>query len=148
MQIEEEKKCESSKKKDRTNGSSSKKKERKSKEKFSVKLFSDDIIVESDSGESSQAHVYFGREASLGIRVVLKQFIGSDKSSFVSEIKVFSLIESLRNEQSGGELKHVIEKSKNLETLPVMLGYKTSKQFSEVLVAHSGNSLERWISYI
>ena len=49
----------------------------------SVQLFKDDIIVESDSGQSGQAHVFFGREASLGIRVVLKQFMGADKSGFV-----------------------------------------------------------------
>ena len=104
--------------------------------------------MEHDSGLSSQAHVYFGREASLGIRVVLKQFIGQDKHAFLSEIKIFSLIEKKRSELTGGELMHIINLSKNLESLPVMLGYKTSKSYSEVLMTHGGNSLDRWQKHI
>jgi len=38
-----------------------------------VQLFKEEIIVESCSAKSSQAVVFFGREATLKIRVVLKQ---------------------------------------------------------------------------
>ena len=65
-----------------------------------MKLFNHAIIVEKSSGQSSQAHVFFGRESTLGIRVVLKQYIGIKKKSILAEIKVFTLIEALRQEQT------------------------------------------------
>jgi serine/threonine protein kinase len=108
-----------------------------------VQLFTNDIVVEGGTGKSSQAYVFFGREKSLKIRVVLKQYKGSDRKSILSEIKIFTLLESLKKEESGSELLQVINKGV-LVGLPHMLGYKVGKDFSEILMTHGGNSLEKW----
>ena len=79
---------------------------------------------------------------------MLKQFLGSDMQSFLSEIKIFTEIERRRHEQSGGELKQVINNGKNLTALPLMLAYKTNKSYAEVLMTHGGSSLDQWINYV
>lgn len=108
-----------------------------------MQLFKNDIIVEGGSGQSSQAYVFFGREKSLKIRVVLKQYKGQNKKSILSEIKIFTLLENLKKEMSGSEIVSVINKG-NLVGLPHMLGYKVSKSYSEIMMTHGGNCLEKW----
>jgi len=61
-----------------------------------VQLFKKLIKVKSSCGESSQAHVFFGRESTLGIRVVLKQYNGTKKRAILKEVKVFTLLEVRR----------------------------------------------------
>ena len=41
---------------------------------MSTRYFDKKIKIESSSDSSAQAKVFFGREADLGIRVVLKQY--------------------------------------------------------------------------
>ena len=114
-----------------------------------VYLFKNDIIVESSSGQSSQAIVFFGRDATLMIRVVLKQYIGTKKKSIMSEIKIFTLLENVRQEQSGNDLANVINQSSfSLLGFPLMLGYKVSKNYSEIMMTHGGNCLEQWMRFI
>jgi len=114
-----------------------------------VHLFKNDFIVESSSGQSSQAIVFFGRDATLLIRVVLKQYIGTKKKSIMSEIKIFTLLENVRQEQTGSDLANVINQSSiSLQGLPLMLGYKVSKHYSEIMMTHGGNCLEQWMVHI
>lgn len=44
----------------------------KRKIKHDIQLFKDEMIVESSSGQSSQATVFFGRDQNLKIRIVVK----------------------------------------------------------------------------
>ena len=44
---------------------------------------------------SAQAYVFFGREKNLGIRIVVKQYKGSNRHSIKSEIKIFTLLSDL-----------------------------------------------------
>jgi hypothetical protein len=53
------------------------------------------VIVEGGCGNSSQAHVFFGREKNLRIRVVVKQYKGSHKHAITCEIKIFTLLAKL-----------------------------------------------------
>ena len=72
-------------------------------------LFKEEIVVESSSGESSQAIVFFGRENILKIRIVVKQYSGEGKSSFVREIKIFTLLENIKSNTSGNDLSKVLD---------------------------------------
>jgi serine/threonine protein kinase len=114
---------------------------------FTVNLFKDEIHVESFSTKSSQALVFFGREKSLGVRVVLKQYVGSKKKSIMAEIKVFTLLESLRQQTPGTELVKVINPGRELPGLPLMLGYKVNKKCSEILMTHGGSNIEQWMEH-
>ena len=92
--------------------------QKKNLKERSVKLFKKNIIVEKSSGNSSQAHIFFGREPILGIRVVVKQYIGIKKNSILAEIKTFTLLEQLRQEQAGSELKKQVGQGSELQALP------------------------------
>jgi serine/threonine protein kinase len=114
-----------------------------------VQLFKNDIIVESSSSESAQATVFFGRDATLLIRVVLKQYAGVKKKAIMTEVKVFTLLEQARQQESGNDLANVLSQHQiSLKGLPLMLGYKVSKQYSEILMTHGGDSLEHWLQHI
>lgn len=52
--------------------------------------------MESSSGKSSQAVIFFGREKNLKIRVVVKQYSGGKKNAVMTEIKIFTLLENLK----------------------------------------------------
>ena len=112
-------------------------------------MFKNLIIVENSSGQSSQAHVFFGKEATLGIRVVLKQYIGAKKKGIMAEIKLFTLIELFRQEQTKSEqLKSHIGECMALKGLPIMLAYKVSRDYSEILMTHGGNNIETWMNML
>lgn len=112
-------------------------------------MFKNEIVVESSSGDSSQAAVFFGREATLQIRVVLKQYTGSGKKSILSEIKVLSLFEEARIKQSGSDLANVFSQHQiSLPGLPLMIGYKVGKDYCEIMMTHGGNNLEQWTAHI
>lgn len=113
-----------------------------------MQLFNKNIKVESSSGKSTQAHIFLGRESKLGIRVVLKQYIGQKKKSIIAEIKTFTLLENLRQELAGKDLNMQVGQGSQLEGLPQLLGYKASKQYSEIFMTHGGDSLEVWKRYI
>jgi hypothetical protein len=98
------------------------------------------MIVESGSGESSQAYVFFGRESSLKIRVVLKQYKGTNKKAILREIKIFTLLENRKKELSGNDLLSVINNG-NLVGFPHLLGYKVGKTYSEIMMTHGGNCI-------
>ena len=112
----------------------------KSSEKRKVQLFKTEMIVESGSGQSSQAYVFFGRESVLRIRVVLKQYKGIQKKAILREIKIFTLLENLKKELSGNYLISVLN-SGNLVGFLHMLGYKVNKNYSEIMMTHGGNCL-------
>ena len=90
--------------------------------------------------------MYFGREATLGIRVVLKQYLVKAKKLFFTEIKILSLLEKLRDEQSGTKLKQVLNKNSDLKGLPQLLGYKVNRKYSEILMTHGGSAINSWIA--
>ena len=101
------------------------------------------MIVESGSGESTQAYVFFGRESSLKIRVVLKQYKGTNKKAILREIKIFTLLENRKKELSGNDLVSVINNG-NLVGFPHLLGYKVGKTYSEIMMTHGGNPVSKW----
>ena len=112
-----------------------------------MQLFKKEIIVESGSGQSSQAYVFFGREKSLKIRVVLKQYKGGNKKSILREIKIFTLLENYKKSQTGNDLVSVINNG-NLVGFPHLLGYKVCKNYSEIMMTHGGNCVEMWTQRI
>jgi serine/threonine protein kinase len=110
-------------------------------------LFGSDIDVEHISSYSSQSIVFFGRETSLGIRVVLKQFSKMERKAMLSEVKIFTRLDNLRNQMADNKLQnHLTAQSSDLRHLPVMLGYKSNKTVSEILMTHGGNELTPWIA--
>lgn len=98
------------------------------------------MIVESGSGDFSQANVFFGREKNLKIKVVLKKYSGKKKKAILKEIKIFTLLENLKKNIAGNDLGSVINNS-NLVGFPHLLGYKVGKEFSEIMMTHGGNCL-------
>jgi hypothetical protein len=59
-------------------------------------FFNEEIDVEHSSSQSSQAIVFFGREQSLRIRVVVKQYRGCMLKAIMVEMKIFTLIDAYR----------------------------------------------------
>ena len=53
------------------------------------------IDVAQSSSSSNKAHVFFGRENNLGIKVVLKQY-QNDLRGFFREIRIFTELERIR----------------------------------------------------
>lgn len=50
------------------------------------------MVVEKSSADSAQSIVYFGTEATMGIRVVLKQYLHNSFQSMFREVKIFTLL--------------------------------------------------------
>ena len=69
---------------------------------------------------------------------MLKQYKGTNKKSIVKEIKIFTLLENLKKELSGNDFVSVIDNG-NLVGFPHLLGYKVSKNYSEIMMTHGGN---------
>lgn len=57
-----------------------------------VIFFDSEILVEKSSADSAQSVVYFGRESTMGIHVVLKQYLNDSFQSLFRELKIFTLI--------------------------------------------------------
>ena len=62
------------------------------------KYFERNIKVECSKSNSTQAQVFFGREAELNFRVVLKQYKLNLKGIF-KEIKIFTELERRKNNE-------------------------------------------------
>lgn len=90
--------------------------------------------------------MFFGREKTLGIRVVLKQYVGLQRKAIMSEIKIFTLLESLRKNAAGSELVNALNKNKMLTGLPLMLGYRIGKEQSEIMMTHGGCTISQWVA--
>ena len=69
---------------------------------MSVLYFDKKIKVESSIMSSAQAKIYFGREAELNFRVVLKQYKLSLKGMH-REIKIFTELERQKNNEENKE---------------------------------------------
>ena len=52
--------------------------------------------------------MFFGRERNLNIRVVIKQYKGTNKEAIMSEIKIFTRLANLEKEKSGNDIVEVI----------------------------------------
>ena len=65
---------------------------------MSVLYFDKKIKIESYDESSAQAKVFFGREADLNIRVVLKQYKLNLKG-MIREIKIFTELERRKNNE-------------------------------------------------
>jgi len=113
----------------------------------SVELFADAFIMESSSGFSSQGIVFFGREKTLGIRVVVKQFSGSKRRQIAHEIKVLSEFERFRQTNVGNQLVKALNSDNFLKGFPQLLGYKVSRDYSEIMMTHGGSSLDQWMNH-
>ena len=61
-----------------------------------ILFYPDEVEVEKSSADSAQSVVYFGREATLQIRVVLKQYRRKSFRNMLREIKIFSLLEQYK----------------------------------------------------
>jgi hypothetical protein len=64
--------------------------------------------------------------------------MGSNKKAIIREMKIFTLLENLKKELSGNDLVSVIDNG-NLVGFPHLLGYKVSKNYSEIMMTHGGN---------
>ena len=69
---------------------------------MSVLYFDKKIKVESSIEDSAQAKVFFGREAELNFRVVLKQYKLCLKG-MLREIKIFTELERQKNNEENKE---------------------------------------------
>ena len=74
-----------------------------------VIFFKEQIIVERSSSNSAQAVVFFGKEASMGFKVVLKQYKGDTFNEIIREIKLFTQLEKERHQSP--------DKPKSIEVL-------------------------------
>jgi len=61
-----------------------------------VLFYTDEIFVEKSSADSAQSIVYFGEETTMGIRVVLKQYLSDSFQSMYRELKIFTLLQEYR----------------------------------------------------
>lgn len=61
-----------------------------------VIFFKEEILVEKSSADSAQSVVYFGEESTMGIRVVLKQYLNDSFQSLFRELKIFTLIQEYK----------------------------------------------------
>jgi len=82
------------------------------------------------------------------VRVVLKQYMGSKMKASRAEVKIFTRLESLRQKRAGSELANLLNRRVALEGLPLMLGYKFTKDCCEIMMTHGGSNLSQWISHI
>ena len=112
-----------------------------------VELLQNKIEVTSSSIESKQARIFFGRETSLGIKVVVKQY-KNDLRGLFREIKIFTELERNKSNRASEHPKRSDEESSKLPdtNLPQMLGYAIDKKNSvgEILMIDSGSSLDEW----
>lgn len=117
----------------------------KQEEENKVIFFSKEIIVEKSSADSAQSIVFFGRESTMFIRVVLKQYSGDSFKSIFKEIKIFTLLEVYKEQQNTNKsLFSIIMNSKKHDAMPELLGYKISNGIGEILMFHGGDCLETW----
>ena len=61
-----------------------------------VIFFSEELKVESVHVDSAQAAIFFGRETSMGVSVVLKQYKGSAFDGIFRELKMFTYMENYK----------------------------------------------------
>ena len=73
---------------------------------------------------------------------MLKQYQGKKKRAILAEIKIFTLLEKLKNKESGSELTKVLDQVNSITGLPLMLGYKVNKLIGEIMMTHNGNCIE------
>ena len=74
-----------------------------------------------------QATVFFGREPSLGIKVVLKQY-RRDLRGIYREIKIFTELERLKNKKRKNCLVTILEEGPVVQqTLPNLLSYSIGR---------------------
>ena len=61
-----------------------------------MRYYKSKVLVDSYSSNSAQATVFFGREADIGIRVVIKQY-KLNLSGMYREIKIFTELERAKH---------------------------------------------------
>ena len=66
---------------------------------YQVKFFKDEITVERQTSVSTQATIFFGRDNNTGLKVVLKQYRKSMLKGIFRELKIFTMLESLRGDK-------------------------------------------------
>ena len=111
---------------------------------MSVLYFEKKIKVESSAESSAQAKVFFGREADLNFRVVLKQYKLNLKGMF-REIKIFTELERRKNNEENKE-PFKEESSQSAIGLPHLLSYAiaTNNRVGEILMTNEGQNLKYW----
>ncbi len=65
-----------------------------------VLFYTKELEIDKSSADSAQSVVYFGRETTLHIRVVLKQYMRRSFKNMLREIKIFSLLENYKKTQN------------------------------------------------
>lgn len=118
-----------------------------SEETNRVLFFIDEVLVEKSSADSAQSVVFFGREALMMIRVVLKQYAGQSFRSIFREIKIFTLLETLKKNNLNVEqnVQEIVQQGIKHDGLPELLGYKIKHKVGEILMTHGGECLETWM---
>ena len=88
-------------------------------------FYKDEVNVEKSSADSAQSVVYFGHESTVGVRVVVKQYLRNSFKNMMREIKIFSLLEQFKmNKHEDNSLLRIVQTSKINDGLPELLGYK------------------------
>ena len=114
-----------------------------------MKFFNEVVEVEQVISDSSQATVFLGREKTLGIRVVLKQYLEPQFKGILRELKIFTELEKKEYKKQQGNLAKIIEYGPKHDALPHMLSYSVSKdQIGEILMTYGGPTLKYWMKKI
>ena len=61
-----------------------------------LSLFKNDVKINKTKSDSSQGVIHFGNEVSTGVKIVVKQFGGSNMRGMFHELKIFTFIEKMR----------------------------------------------------
>lgn len=119
---------------------------KQSADENNVEFYTKEVDVEKSSADSAQSIVFFGRESSMKIRVVLKQYSGKSFESIFKEIKIFTMLEAHKKSlNTKSLLSNVIANSRNHDGMPELLGYQILSGVGEILMTNGGDCLETWM---
>ena len=81
----------------------------------------------------------------MGIKVVLKQYNGESFNEMINEVKIFTQIEKARMSQAKDQkYADIYTKGSKHDGLSQLLGYKIKEGHGEILMTHSGSTLDKW----
>ena len=114
-----------------------------------LKFYQDVLEVEQVISDSSQATVFLGREKTLGIRVVLKQYLDDQFKGILRELKIFTELEKKDCKKQNDNLAQIIEHGPKHNALPHMLSYTVQDEtVGEILMTYGGPTLKYWMRRI
>ena len=89
--------------------------------------------------------MHFGRGASTGVRVVVKQYQANHFTGLSRELRIFTLIERQKMQEEEPSLRQIIMNHENQpDGLPTLLGYTVEEGLGEILLENAGKELNYW----